>query len=98
MSDIAAYTAKSGTGFKPGTVHSLSTSGVLPKLRLQYWNDVACSTFTQQTVDAPGRELRAEMQRLHVAQDAARAHHNRHQVHYLQGLIDRLQVRIDNHH
>ena len=68
MSDIAAYTAKSGTGFKPGTVHSLSTSGVLPKLRLQYWNDVACSTFTQQTVDAPGRELRAEMHRANVGE------------------------------
>jgi AraC-like DNA-binding protein len=41
---------------------------VPPKLRLQYWNDVACSTFTQQTVDAPGRELHAEMHRANVGE------------------------------
>ena len=34
MSDIAAYAATSGIGPKPGVVHSFSTSGVLPKLRL----------------------------------------------------------------
>ena len=68
MNDIAAYTAKSGTGSTPSTVHCLSTSGVLPKLRLQYWNDVACSTFTQQTVDSPERELRAKMYRANIGE------------------------------
>jgi hypothetical protein len=43
------------------------------------------------------RGLRAEMARLQTAQSAARSHHNRPQVHYLQGLIDRLQFRMDHH-
>src|SRR5579871_5295760 len=49
-----------------GTVQKLSTSGVLPKLRLQYWNDVACSTFTQQTVDVSGEQFDAAMFRTNV--------------------------------
>ena len=68
MSDIAVHAAKSGTGPKPGTIHSFSTSGVLPKLRLQYWNDVACSTFTQQTVDAQGPQFKAEIHRTNIGE------------------------------
>ena len=68
MSDIAAYAATSGIGPKPGVVHSFSTSGVLPKLRLQYWNDVACSTFTQQTVDAQGPQFKAEIHRTNIGE------------------------------
>ena len=42
------------------------------------------------------KDLRGQMRRLKQAQNAARAHHNRHQVHYLRGLIDRLQARINH--
>jgi len=66
MSDISTHTVEHSTGAKPATVHRLSTHGVLPKLRLQYWNDVVCSTFTEQTVDAPGTQFGAEMQRANV--------------------------------
>ena len=66
MSHIAAFTAPGGTGPRPGIIQKLSTSRVLPKLRLQYWNDVACSTFTQQTVDVAGEQFNAAMFRTNV--------------------------------
>ena len=66
MSYLAAYTANDGAGPKPSTVQSLSTAGVLPKLRLEYWNDVACRTFTQQTVDAVDQQFNAAMYRTNV--------------------------------
>ncbi len=66
MGDISAHTSEQAARPKPTTVHSLSTRGVLPKLRLQYWNDVVCSTFTEQTVDAPGTQFGAEMNRANV--------------------------------
>jgi len=68
MSDVAAYSVKSATSPKPGRVHSLSTRGVLPKLRLQYWNDVARSTFTEQTVDAPREPFNADMYRANIGE------------------------------
>ena len=43
------------------------------------------------------RDLRAQMGRLQTAKSAALAHHHRTQAHYIQSLINRLQVRIDNH-
>ena len=66
MSYLAACTANDWVGPKPGAIQSLSTSGVLPKLRLEYWNDVACRTFTQQTVDAVGPQFNAAMYRTNV--------------------------------
>ncbi len=42
------------------------------------------------------RDLHAQMDRLQTAKRAARAHHNRAQVHYLQSLINRLQARMDH--
>jgi len=66
MSHLAACTTNDGAGPKPGAIQSLSTSGVLPKLRLEYWNDVACRTFTQQTVDASSPRFDAVMYRTNV--------------------------------
>lgn len=66
MSYLAACTANDRAGPKSGAVQSLSTSGVLPKLRLEYWNDVACRTFTQQTVDALEQQFDAAMYRTNV--------------------------------
>ena len=43
------------------------------------------------------KDLRAQMVRLKIAKRNARASHHPAQVHYIQSLINRLQVRIDNH-
>ena len=57
------------------------------------------STVGVALAQRPGsmKDLQGQMSRLVTAQNNARTHHHRAQVHYLQGLIDRLQVRINNH-
>src|SRR6185312_14867535 len=38
----------------------------LPRSGIEYWNDIACSTFTQLRVDPLGRPFRAELSRANV--------------------------------
>jgi AraC-like DNA-binding protein len=47
-------------------VQKLSTQGLLPRSGIEYWNDIACSTFTQLRVDPLGRPFRAELSRANV--------------------------------
>jgi AraC-like DNA-binding protein len=47
-------------------VQKLSTQGLLPRSGIEYWNDIACSTFTQQRVDPLGRPFRAELSRANI--------------------------------
>ena len=34
----------------PMRIERLATDGILPRKKIEYWNDVACKTFTAQTV------------------------------------------------
>jgi len=47
-------------------LQKFSTNDVPPRQRLEYWNEVACRTFTQMSVDPVGSQIDAQMQRATV--------------------------------
>lgn len=46
------------------TIETLSTDGLPAEKRMEFWNEVACGTFTSQTVDASNDRFKARMRRL----------------------------------
>lgn len=50
----------------PLRVERLATDGILPRKKIEYWNDVACKTFTAQTVEPLGPTFSASMVRTEV--------------------------------
>lgn len=50
----------------PMRIERLATDGILPRKKIEYWNDVACKTFTAQTVEPLGTTFSASMVRTEV--------------------------------
>ncbi len=50
----------------PVKIERLATDGILPRKKIEYWNDVACKTFTAQTVEPLGPTFSASMLRTEV--------------------------------
>jgi AraC-like DNA-binding protein len=48
------------------TIQTLSTRGMAPKQGIEYWNDVACNTFTAQSIDPLDDRFRAAMYRANL--------------------------------
>jgi AraC-like DNA-binding protein len=44
-------------------IERLATDGILPRKKIEYWNDIACKTFTAQTVEPLGPTFSAAMVR-----------------------------------
>ena len=59
MSNLPACATTGGPLAKAIAVDTLSTQGVWPRQRVEYWNDVACNTFTPQRVEPVEEPLRA---------------------------------------
>src|SRR5581483_1633559 len=48
------------------TIQTLSTRGMAPRQGIEYWNDLACNTFTAQSVDPLEDRFRAAMYRANL--------------------------------
>ena len=68
MNNLLMCAPKSGTLAKAIAVDTLSTQGMWPEQSVEYWNDVACNTFTPQTVDPLEKPLRAAIHRATVGE------------------------------
>lgn len=68
MSNHLACAAKGDSLGKAIAVDTLSTQGMWPRQSIEYWNDVACSTFTPQRVDPVEKNLRAAIHRATVGE------------------------------
>ena len=68
MSDLLTCATKGEALAKAIAVDTLSTKGMWPRQSLEYWNDVACNTFTPQSVDPLETPLRASIHRATVGE------------------------------
>jgi len=56
------------TGAGHAVIHKLSTAGRSSKEGVEYWNEVACNTFTTQTIDPLDPQFRAEISRVELGE------------------------------
>jgi AraC-like DNA-binding protein len=68
VSNLLTCTPKAGAFAQAIAVDTLSTHGMWPRQSVEYWNDVACNTFTPQSVDPVGKPLRAAIHRATVGE------------------------------
>lgn len=66
MRSLLASTPTGGQHGKSIAIQTLSTRGMLPKQGIEYWNDVACNTFTAQSIDPLDDRFRAAMYRANL--------------------------------
>jgi AraC-like DNA-binding protein len=68
MSNLLTCAQKGSTLANAIAVDTLSTNGMLSRQSVEYWNDVACNTFTPQTIEPLGKPLCAAIHRATVGE------------------------------
>src|SRR3569833_3442236 len=68
MSDLLTCATRGGASAKAVVVDTLSTQDIRPRQSVEYWNDIACNTFTPQSVDPLERPFRAAIHRATVGE------------------------------
>src|SRR3569833_345336 len=68
MSDLLTCATRGGAPAKAVVVDTLSTQDIRPRQSVEYWNDIACNTFTPQSVDPLERPFRAAIHRATVGE------------------------------
>ena len=63
MRSLLASTPAGGRRGQSIAIQTLSTRGMAPKQGIEYWNDVACNTFTAQSIDPLDDRFSAAMYR-----------------------------------
>jgi len=66
MSSLLTCAPKSGAHGESIGIQTLSTRGMSPRQSIEYWNDVACNTFTAQSIDPLDPQFRAAMYRANL--------------------------------
>jgi AraC-like DNA-binding protein len=68
MSNLLTCAPKGCTLANAIAIDTLSTNGLWPKQSVEYWNDVACNTFTPQVVEPLDKPFRAAIHRATVGE------------------------------